>query len=158
MPRPCKCRRVECELGVTYFKPQGIPVYQLQEVILTVDELEAVRLADLEELYQEAAAERMNVSRQTFGNIINSAHKKIADVIVNGKALNIEGGTYIMAEKRKFTCSDCNYEWEVAYGATKPQACPKCSGSNIHRAEQDKGYAGRGGSGKGICRCRRMGQ
>jgi len=64
----------------------------LEEVILALDELEAVRLADLEGLYQEDAARKMNVSRQTFGNIVNSAHKKIADVLLNAKALKIEGG------------------------------------------------------------------
>jgi predicted DNA-binding protein (UPF0251 family) len=64
----------------------------LEEVNLTLDELEAVRLADLEGLYQEDAANKMDVSRQTFGNIINSAHKKIADVLLNAKALKIEGG------------------------------------------------------------------
>jgi predicted DNA-binding protein (UPF0251 family) len=64
----------------------------LEEVNLTLDELEAVRLADLEGLYQEDAAKKMGISRQTFGNIINSAHKKIADVLLNAKALKIEGG------------------------------------------------------------------
>ena len=64
----------------------------LEEVNLTLDELEAIRLADLGELYQEDAAKKMNVSRQTFGNIINSAHKKIADALLNAKALKIEGG------------------------------------------------------------------
>jgi predicted DNA-binding protein (UPF0251 family) len=64
----------------------------LEEVNLTLDELEAVRLADLEGLYQEDAARKMDISRQTFGNIINSAHKKIADVLLNAKALKIEGG------------------------------------------------------------------
>lgn len=64
----------------------------LEEVRLTLDELEAVRLADLEGLYQEDAARKMDISRQTFGNIVNSAHKKIADVLLNAKALKIEGG------------------------------------------------------------------
>jgi predicted DNA-binding protein (UPF0251 family) len=64
----------------------------LQHIELTVDELEAVRLADLEGLYQEEAAARMNVSRQTFGRIVEAAHKKIADALVNGKALSIQGG------------------------------------------------------------------
>ena len=64
----------------------------LEEVNLTLDELEAIRLADLRGLYQEDAAKKMNVSRQTFGNIINSAHKKIADALLNAKALKIEGG------------------------------------------------------------------
>jgi len=64
----------------------------LEEINLTLDELEAVRLADLDGLYQEDAAKKMDISRQTFGNIINSAHKKIADALLNGKALKIEGG------------------------------------------------------------------
>ena len=94
MPRPFNYRRV-CHLPQSsYFKPRGIPLSTLQQVFLTVDEFEAVRLADFEGLYQEDAAQRMNVSRQTFGRIIDSAHKKIADALVNGKALSIEGGPY----------------------------------------------------------------
>jgi predicted DNA-binding protein (UPF0251 family) len=77
---------------ITYYKPRGVPLAVLQRVALTVDELEAIRLADLEGLYQEQAAEKMNISRQTFGRIIESAHKKIANALVNGKALSIEGG------------------------------------------------------------------
>ena len=64
----------------------------LEEVNLTLDELEALRLADFDGLYQEESAGKMNVSRQTFGNIIQSAHQKIADAIIHGKALKIEGG------------------------------------------------------------------
>jgi predicted DNA-binding protein (UPF0251 family) len=92
MPRPRHCRRVAYMPHVTFYKPQGVPLSILQHIALTVDELEAVRLADLEGLYQEQAAEKMNISRQTFGRIIDSAHKKIADALVNGKALSIEGG------------------------------------------------------------------
>lgn len=89
MPRPFKCRRIAGTPGAEYFKPRGIPLVELEEVELTLDEFEAIRLADLEELYQEDAAKKMNISRQTVGNIIISAHKKIADVLVNGKALKI---------------------------------------------------------------------
>ena len=64
-----------------------------------MDELEAIRLADLEGMYQEDAASRMSVSRQTFGNILTSAHKKIADCLVNSKALKIEGGVIKMMER-----------------------------------------------------------
>jgi predicted DNA-binding protein (UPF0251 family) len=92
MPRPFRFRRVCCNPDANYFKPRGIPIDALEEVNLTMDELEAVRLADLEEMYQEDAAKKMDVSRQTFGNIINSAHKKIADALLNAKALKIEGG------------------------------------------------------------------
>jgi predicted DNA-binding protein (UPF0251 family) len=75
-----------------YYKPRGIPLSVLQEVTLTVDEFEAIRLTDLEGLYQADAAEKMSVSRQTLGRIVESAHKKIADALVHGKALLIEGG------------------------------------------------------------------
>jgi uncharacterized protein len=96
MARPFKERRVCCKPGTDYFKPRGIPLDMLEEVVLTVDEFEALRLADLEGLYQEEAAEKMKVSRQTFGNIIASAHKKLAEAVVNAKALKIEGGVYKM--------------------------------------------------------------
>lgn len=92
MPRPCRCRRIRCNPDSNYFKPRGIPIDMLEEINLTLDELETVRLADLEGLYQEDAAKKMDISRQTFGNIVNSAHKKIADALLNGKALKIEGG------------------------------------------------------------------
>jgi len=92
MPRPFKCRCVCGKPQANYFKPRGIPVCYLEEIGLSLDEYEAVRLADLEGLYQESAAKKMKISRQTFGNIVDSAHKKIADAIVNGKALKIEGG------------------------------------------------------------------
>jgi predicted DNA-binding protein (UPF0251 family) len=92
MPRPFKCRRVCGTPGADYFKPRGIPLSDLREISLTIDEFEAIRLADLDGLYQEDAARKMAISRQTFGNIIASAHKKIADAIVNGKALKIADG------------------------------------------------------------------
>lgn len=92
MPRPCRCRKVGCNPDSDYFKPRGVPISALEEVNLTLDELEALCLADLEELYQEEAAKRMGVSRQTFGNIIMAAHKKVADALLNAKALKISGG------------------------------------------------------------------
>ncbi len=93
MSRPCRCRRIRFNPDTNYFKPRGIPLDMLEEVNLTLDELEAIRLADFDGLYQEDAAKKMNISRQTFGNIIERAHKKIADVLLNAKALKIEGGT-----------------------------------------------------------------
>jgi len=94
MPRPTHCRHVGCLPQANYYKPRGIPLSILQHVTLAVDELEAIRLADLQGLYQEQAAEKMNISRQTFGRILESAHKKIADALVNAKALAIEGGSF----------------------------------------------------------------
>jgi predicted DNA-binding protein (UPF0251 family) len=114
----------------------------LEEVSLTVDEFEAIRLADLESLYQEQAAERMNVSRQTFGRIIGSGRKKVAEALVKGKALKIEGGEFEMAAQRKFRCHDCQHSWEMPFGTGRLENCPSCKGYNIQRAE-DKRYAKR---------------
>jgi len=138
MSRPFKCRQIGCEPGVNCFKPRGIPLTELQEVVLTVDEFEAVRLADLEGLYQQAAAQKMKISRQTFGNIIRGAHGKIADAIINGKAIKIEGGVYTRTEKRTFICEECSHDWELGYGTGRPRECPKCKSSTIHRAAPDK--------------------
>ncbi len=89
-PRPCKVRKINGKFNVEYFKPRQIPMRNLKEVSLDICEAEAIRLADFEGMYQEAAAKEMEVSRQTFGNIINSARKKIADALINGKAIKIE--------------------------------------------------------------------
>jgi len=134
-----------------YFKPRGIPLTMLEEIILTVDEFEAIRLADLEGLYQEQSAEKMNVSRQTFGRIIESAHKKVAEALVRGKALKIEGGEFEMAAMRKFKCYDCQHTWELSYGTGRPGNCPSCKSGNIHRAEEDRGYARGLGREQGRC-------
>jgi predicted DNA-binding protein (UPF0251 family) len=134
-----------------YFKPRGVPLAALEEVALTVDEFEAIRLADLEKLYQEDAAGRMRISRQTFGRIIDSAHRKVAEALVECKALKIEGGEISMAEiTRKFKCYDCQHTWELPYGTGRPNSCPSCKGENIHRAEG----VGKG-SGRGRVRCYR---
>jgi len=153
MARPRTCRRVAFTPESNYFKPRGIPLSLLEEIVLTVDEFEAIRLADLENLYQEEAAEKMNVSRQTFGRIIDSAHKKVAEALVKGKALKIEGGEFEMAAMRKFRCSDCQHSWELPYGTGRPGNCPSCKSGNIRRAEGDRGYARGAGSGQGRC-CR----
>jgi predicted DNA-binding protein (UPF0251 family) len=104
MARPKCCRLVGEEPGITYFKPRGIPLTELEEVVLGVDEFEALRLADLEGLYQEDAAAKMKVSRATFGRIISSAHQKVSDALVNGKALRIEGGNVAVSDPRAGPC------------------------------------------------------
>ena len=130
MPRPVKCRRVCCTPGADYFKPRGVPLRDLEKIVLTMDEFETLRLADLEGLYQDVAGARMGVSRQTFGNILDSAHKKIAECVVNAKAIKIEGGVYTMADMREFECSGCRHAWQVPFGTGRPGACPKCGSKN----------------------------
>ena len=99
--RPKKIRWIKCEPGERCFRPQCKPLSKLGGVYLTLDEFEAVRLADLEELKQEEAAKRMKISRPTFSRIISSAHRKIGDALVNIKAIRIEGGCCEIAKKGK---------------------------------------------------------
>lgn len=143
MPRPRLCRRVGFEPGVTYFKPRGIPISELEESRLTVDEFEAVRLKDLEGLEQEEAAKKMNISQPTFHRLVLSARKKIADAIVNGKAIKIEGGNYKMVQPgrrgRGFggpatscVCPQCGYQETKQRGIPcVSKKCPKCNTSMI---------------------------
>jgi len=100
MPRPRLCRKVSIEPDVTYFKPTGVRMIELEETILTVDEFEAIRLKDLKEIEQEKAAKKMGISQPTFHRLITSARKKIADAIVNGKAIRIEGGTFRLVGRK----------------------------------------------------------
>ncbi len=89
MARPLKKRTVCLKLKSGYFKPQDFRKDDLPEVVLEVDEIEAVRLADFEGKYQEDAAFRMGISRATFSNIIIRAHKKVAEALIKGKAIRI---------------------------------------------------------------------
>jgi predicted DNA-binding protein (UPF0251 family) len=89
MGRPIKCRKICCQHTVDYFEPQCVSLKVLEEIVLGLDEIEAIRLADLDGLYQADAASLMGVSRQTFGSIITQARKKIAAALIGGKALRI---------------------------------------------------------------------
>ena len=90
MPRKKSRRCIEFSSDITYYKPRGVPMKELQVVHLDLDEIEAVRLRNYEKLYQENAAKKMEISRQTFGRILESAHAKIADALVNGKAIELK--------------------------------------------------------------------
>jgi len=96
MARPFRCRRVWCLPEFTYFKPAGSRMAGLKEIVLTVDEFEAVRLKDLDGLEQKEAAKKMGISQPTLHRLLLSARKKIAEAIVKGKAIRIEGGAYRM--------------------------------------------------------------
>lgn len=142
MPRPKCCRRVAALPVACIFKPAGAAGEQLPTVLLTVDEFEALRLADYEGFYQEQAAERMHVSRQTFGRIVESARKKVAQVLVEGCALHIEGGKVEMAEMRSFVCADCGSVWNIPVTAGQPAECPACKSKSVSPAEEVTAVAG----------------
>lgn len=126
MPRPKNVRKVSNIPEISYFKPRGIPVTELEEVILSFEELEAIRLVDLEGLYQEQAADKMGVSRQTFGRIIDLAHKTIADAVINGKAIKIDGGSYVLGKTNKHKCRKCKNNFILTDRVENKNNCPKC--------------------------------
>jgi uncharacterized protein len=132
MGRPMRWRRVEKIPQVTYFKPAGIPMVMLEEVTLTVDEIEAIRLKDIENLEQEEGAQKMSVSRSTFARVLASARQKVADALINGKAVRIEGGNFQPASQR-FTCEH-GHQWDVPFETSisaKSGFCPECSSENV---------------------------
>ena len=101
MARPFKSRTVSSLPFADHFKPRGIPLTELEEVVLSLDEYEALRLADHEGLYQEDACVQMGISRATFGNILTCARRKVAEALVGGKAIKIEGGNYSMNNQHR---------------------------------------------------------
>lgn len=140
MPRPTKFRRVEFFPEDTYFVPWGKPRCKIEEMILKVEELEAMRLKDIEGLNQEECAKKMQVSRQTFQNIIDSARKKVAVALTEGNAIRINGGNY-KATFCKFKCLNCGNVYEIKYENDK-YACPVC-GSNKVACSKKAGFCKR---------------
>lgn len=145
MGRPPKWRKVEFIPQDCYFKPVGKPMRDLDEVILKVEELEALRLKELEGLEQSECAGRMEVSRQTFQRILNIAHEKITDALVNGKAIRIEGGNYTR-NICTLKCTNCKYSWQESYEVYSEKTqnhieitCPQCGAEEI-RCLQDNDF------------------
>ena len=146
MPRPRRIRRIFFEPEVTYFKPAGIMLKDLQDSILTKEELEAIRLIDLENISQNKAGKQMKISQPTLSRLLNSARKKLADALINGKAIKIQGGNFKMAIPRRrgfggggrmggfaagpggvCKCLKCGYEEQQIRGQPcMNKKCPKC--------------------------------
>lgn len=124
MPRPFKPRRVSEMPRYTYFKPTGIPMPLLDEVVLTVDEVEALRLKDLEKLEQHDCAERMNIAQSTLQRILVSARQKVTLAIIEGKALRIHGGPYAIEGEQR--CPRCRRRMR-GKAVTGGEDCPDCN-------------------------------
>lgn len=105
MSRPCCQRHVAHAPAAVYFKPAGVPACTLEQVTLTFDEVEALRLADLLGQYQQPAAKQMKISRPTFARIVEAARRKVAEALIHGKALRIEGGSVILKEDTGGMCA-----------------------------------------------------
>lgn len=147
MPRPRRLRRVSFRPEVTYFKPTGVRLRELEETVLTVDEFEALRLVDLEEKSQEEAAGKMDISQPTLNRLLSSARKKVAEALVKGKSIRVEGGHYRMVGpagrgRRGFgsppgacVCPACGFRQPKARGTPCSSVkCPKC-GSPLVRGD-----------------------
>ncbi len=131
MPRPPIERAVSGVPRVTLFKPAGVPTRELEQLQLGVDELEAIRLVDLEGLSHEQAAEVMGVSRQTVGRVLERGRARVAEALVGGKAILIGGGQY-RVEPRRMRCFACQARWveqgeDAATGARSAE--PRMSAS-----------------------------
>ncbi|AFS77493.1 hypothetical protein UPF0251 [Gottschalkia acidurici 9a] len=129
MARPKKCRRVEFFPENTSFIPLGKPKCSIESVTLKIEELEAIRLKDMEGLNQEECAKSMEVSRQTFQNIIYNAHKKIAIALTEGKAIEISGGHYTTGDC-KFKCKHCGKTYDISYEQDR-DSCPSCGSEEV---------------------------
>jgi len=150
MPRPPIERSVGGVPRVTLFKPAGVPARELEQLPLAVDELEAIRLVDLEGLSHEQAAAVMNVSRQTVGRVLERGRAKVAEALVAGKAIVIGGGQY-RVEPRTLCCLACGAVWKAEQPAP-PADCPDCGAAEVTTCWDPVGGCGRGrGHGRG-CR------
>ena len=114
------------------FKPVGIPLDGLETITLLYEELEAMRLIDLDGHYQEDAAEQMGISRSTIQRIVTEARRKVTQALVVGTALQIEGGTFRVPAVH-WQCNDCAHPWEIKHGSGEgaPTQCPVCGSSSI---------------------------
>ena len=129
MPRPVKYRSVERLPQYTYFIPVGRKKCEIKDVVIKVEELEAMRLKDIEKLNQEECAERMHVSRQTFQNIIDSAREKTALALTQGNSIRINGGNY-RPVFCKFKCFNCGNIYEIKKEEDK-YVCPSCGSNKV---------------------------
>lgn len=143
MARPTKWRKIEHIPAIPYFVPSDTEVKELPENILKLEELEAIRLKDLEGLEQGECAKRMEVSRPTFQRILLSAREKVADSLTNGKMIRIEGGNFTR-NICPIRCQDCGKEWKESFenldAIKKGQyACPDCGSVKVVCEDNCKG-------------------
>ena len=148
MPRPPIERAVGGVPRVTLFKPAGVPGRELEQLPLAVDELEAIRLVDLEGLSHEQAASAMGVSRQTVGRVLERGRAKVAEALVAGKAILIGGGQY-RVEPRQLCCTACGALWAATPDTPPPAACPSCGAADVGTCWDPAGRCGMGQRGRG---------
>lgn len=130
MSRPIKPRKVSFVPENNYFIPLGKTKCQVEEIQIKVEELEAMRLKDAENLSQEECAAKMQISRQTFQLIIDEARKKMVNALIEGKAISIQGGNYTL-HVCKYKCRVCGREFNEKY-EIEIHICPNCHHQGIN--------------------------
>ena len=133
MPRPRKRRTVADVPRCTTFKPVGRRLGETGEVRVLTEELEALRLKDLEGLDQLQSAERMGVSRPTFQRVLRSARGKVARALIDGLTIRVEGGDYELAA-RELHCRSCGHTWQEPHGSGRGKdsfPCPECGNTEV---------------------------
>ena len=143
MARPPIERAVEGVPRITLFKPAGVPARELEQLQLTVDELEAIRLVDLEALSHEQAAEAMGVSRQTVGRVLERGRAKVAEALVGGKAILIGGGQYRVAADACAALPVRSSGSPMPKSRSRVASCPKCGSTDVAPAGAPGARCGR---------------
>ena len=131
MPIETKIRKIHSFPPYAQYKPPRIPLSNLKNVTITLEEFEAIKLIDYENMSQREGAKSMNVSQATFNRVLKSARRKISTVLVNGFALTLEGGKNVLP-CRIFKCGYCSHQWSPN-GQGPPKICPICKSDNIIR-------------------------
>lgn len=154
MSKPKKLRHVQFPPGFLYFRPQEIPLAELQEIVLTLDEYEAIRLIDCDGLDRAQAAQKLGISRATCARIAEAAHGKVARALTEGKAIRIGGGRFTLLHTR-YRCLDCRRVWdesqameaeglrpapEARLAPPGERACPRCSGRRVLDLGREVGH------------------
>jgi len=169
MVRPKRFRQIFQEPAIRCFKPGSRDNCNLiRPVEITLDEFEAIRLKDYEDIKQQKAAEKMDISQPTFHRTLNSAREKIAKALIEGKIIKIEGGIFVTD---KYRCKSCGFEWSSP--EKEYEKCPDCQSEYIYKINAEEvqktigqpGMGRRGGHGGGgigagpprICKCTQCG-
>jgi len=141
MVRPRRTRRISFQPDITYFKPAGIPMVHLKETILSFDELEAIRLVDSKGMEQNKAGKKMKISQSTLSRLLRDGRKKLADAIVSGQAIKIQGGNFKMVQPtgrglglgRGRGAGGRGRMGGFAAGPSGNCICPKCGHKETHQ-------------------------
>ncbi len=118
---------------VAHFKPAGIPMRDLEVIVLSDVELDCLKYADLDDEKQTDSASKMSISQPSFSRHLKIARRKIVDALINGKALSIETGHYPVIKTRFFKCIRCNHSWGLSVGTGRPESCPECGSTDFFR-------------------------